>query len=191
MGMRRSLHTTTAKLSEIIQSLTPAPAADEMEVDRPAPQPCEVIPHPGGITSVGFELHQQHADFRIATLLAANSGRPGGAIRAADGTAEQSKVHGGHSTQEEDVVSNWLLTSAQDWPERQRLFAQISGQWGLHEPHGTDARTLQGMQARMEEQQKQQAIQGKTLEALCSRLLGGGDTTAAAPVAAPAAAFKI
>ena len=143
---QHALHATAAKLSEIIQSLTPAPAADEMEVDRPAPQPCEVIPHPGGITSVGFELHQQHADFRIATLLAANSGRPGGAIRAADGTAEQSKVHGGHSTQEEDVVSNWLLTSAQDWPERQRLFAQISGQWVLHEPHGTDARTLQGIE---------------------------------------------
>ena len=122
---QHALQATAAKLSEIIQSLTPAPAAHEMEVDRPAPQPCERIQHPGGITSVGFELHQHHSDFRIATVLAANSGRPGGAIRAADGTAEQSKVHGGHSTQEEDVVSNWLLTSAQDWPERQRLLVAV------------------------------------------------------------------
>ena len=61
-------------------------------------------------------------------------------------TGRGSKVHGGHSTQEEDVVSNWLLTSAQDWRERQRRFAQISGQWGLHEPHGRDGRTLQGIE---------------------------------------------
>ena len=125
---QHALQATAAKLSERIQLLTPAPAAHDMEVDRPAPQPCELIQHPDGITSVGFELHQQHADFRIATVLAANSGRPGGAIRAetARGAVH---VHGGHSTQEEDVVSNWLLTSGSDWPERQRLFAQISGQW--------------------------------------------------------------
>ena len=117
-----------------------------MEVDRPAPQPCQLIRHAGGISTVGLELHQQDAHARIATVVAANSGRPGGAIRAADGTAEQSKVHGGHSTQEEDIIANWLLTSGQDWPERQRRFAQISWQWGLHEPQGTDTRTLQGIE---------------------------------------------
>ncbi len=133
------------KLPGTLQSLQPAPAT-EMEVDRPAPQPCKLIRHAGGITTVGLELHQQDTHARIATVVAANSGRPGGAIRAADGTVERSKVHGGHSTQEEDVVANWLLSSGHDWPERQRRFAQISWQWGLHEPHGTDTRTLQGVE---------------------------------------------
>lgn len=132
------------KLPGTLQSLQPAPAT-EMEVDCPAPQPCKLIRHAGGITTVGLELHQQDAHARIATVVAANSGRPGGAIRAADGTVERSKVHGGHSTQEEDVVANWLLSSGHDWPERQCRFAQISWQWGLHEPHGTDTRTLQGV----------------------------------------------
>lgn len=141
---QRDLQATATKLSDTLQSLQTAPT-DEM-VDRPAPQPCQLIRHAGGISTVGLELHQQDAHARIATVVAANSGRPGGAIRAADGTVERSKVHGGHSTQEEDIIANWLLTSGQDWPERQRRFAQISWQWGLHEPQGTDTRTLQGIE---------------------------------------------
>ena len=143
---QHDLQATATKLSDTLLSLQPAPATDEMEVDRPALQPCQLIRHAGGISTVGLELHQQDAHARIATVVAANSGRPGGAIRAADGTVERSKVHGGHSTQEEDVIANWLLTSGQDWPERQRRFAQISWQWGLHEPQGTDTRTLQGIE---------------------------------------------
>ena len=140
------LQAAVSKLAGILQSLQSAPAADAMDVDGPPPQPCQLISHPGGLTAVGLEMHQQDTHARIATVVAGNSGRPGGACRAADGTIEQSRVHGGHSTQEEDVVANWLLTSGQDWPERQRRFAQISRSWGLTEPHGTGAMTLQGIE---------------------------------------------
>jgi hypothetical protein len=46
---------------------------------------------------------------RIGTMVAANSGRPGGACGQANGSV--TNLHAGHSTQEEDVVSNWLITA--------------------------------------------------------------------------------
>ena len=41
-------------------------------------------------------------------MIAGNSGRPGGAIGNPDGSVGQ--LHASYSTQEEDVVSNWLIT---------------------------------------------------------------------------------
>ena len=103
---------------------------DAMEVDAAQPasqpqqpgtqtpqQPCqvEVIIDAGGITTVGHAMHSTNTGANIATVLAANSGRPGGACRAGDGTIQRSTIHGGHSTQEEDVIANWLLASGSGW----------------------------------------------------------------------------
>ena len=82
------------------QRTTPGLAALTEEVD------------PGGLTNVGYRLHREHPGLRIGTMLAGNSGRPGGACGAGPHCArpDLAKLHAGHSTQEEDVVSNWLLT---------------------------------------------------------------------------------
>lgn len=116
-----------------------------MEVDTPPQRKVELIRCPGGITTVGHQMHSTDPSANIATVLAANSGRPGGACRAADGRLERSTIHGGHSTQEEDVVSNWLLACGSTWQERERLFELVSFEWGLADPAGTSTRTLQGV----------------------------------------------
>ena len=64
----------------------------------------------GGLTNVGYRLWLEDPGARVGTMVAGNSGRPGGACGQADGTVRH--LHAGHSTQEEDVLSNWLLTAA-------------------------------------------------------------------------------
>jgi hypothetical protein len=71
----------------------------------------------GGLTSVGCSLLSAEPNLRIGTMVAANQGRPGGACGACrceqgEWVGEARSLHAGHSTQEEDVVSNWLLTDA-------------------------------------------------------------------------------
>jgi hypothetical protein len=53
-------------------------------------------------------------DRRVGIVVAANSGRPGGSIGWGDGSGGVSleHLHARHKTQEEDIVSNWLLTHA-------------------------------------------------------------------------------
>ena len=105
----------------------------------------EIVQHPGGLTTIGYDLLQQDPAASIATIVASNSGRPAGACRNVQGRVERGSIHGRHSTQEEDVVSNWLICSTASWSERERLFERISFAWGLQEPEGTSTRTLQGV----------------------------------------------
>ena len=65
-------------------------------------------PDTGGIANMGMRLHTERP-MRIGTMVAGNSGRPGGACGQANGSV--ANLHAGHSTQEEDVVSNWLITA--------------------------------------------------------------------------------
>ena len=81
----------------------------------------------GGLTNVGVRIHTEHPGLKIGTIVAGNSGRPGGACglsrrieRTVGGEVDVSwrgqaqSLHPRHTTQEEDVVSNWFLTSAHD-----------------------------------------------------------------------------
>lgn len=64
----------------------------------------------GGLTNVGYKIYCENRDVVIGTMVAGNSGRPGGACGNFDGYAQN--LHANHTTQEEDVVSNWLLTES-------------------------------------------------------------------------------
>ena len=81
----------------------------------------------------------------IATLVASNSGRPGGSCRKLDGGVDHDKLHAGHRTQEEDVVSNWLLTASESRRVQSEVFRRISDAFGLCTPAGQDTQTLQGV----------------------------------------------
>ena len=65
------------------------------------------------------------------------------------------QLHAHHRTQEEDVVSNWLLSAAEDDPGADpkqvmdRLFARtVSRQWGMSHPERSDGITLQNIDYR-------------------------------------------
>jgi hypothetical protein len=103
-----------------------------------------VVPLEGGATTVGRKLHDSDPSKRIGTMIAANSGRPGGAVGARGGVV-RSKVHSGHKTQEEDIVSNWLLTAAgTDGAAQDHLFCgTINERWGMVDIASYDPGTLQ------------------------------------------------
>ncbi len=71
----------------------------------------EIVGLRGGVTEAGYleydRYRSQETPVKIATVVASNSGRPGGACRAIDGTVLN--VHVNHTTQEEDVISNWMI----------------------------------------------------------------------------------
>ena len=99
----------------------------------------------GGVTEAGYKLSHYDRGARIATLIASNSGRPGGACRGVSGELDQRRVHPNHTTQEEDVVSNWVTTTASSWPECVSEFARISHSFGLCDPSGTSTETVQAV----------------------------------------------
>ena len=80
----------------------------------------------GGTASVGFSIRQQLPKERIGVMVAANSGRPGGSV-GLEQTVDPSQVHAGHKTQEEDLMSTWLLAEAGTNLARQsKLFSIIA-----------------------------------------------------------------
>jgi hypothetical protein len=99
----------------------------------------------GGGASVGFRCYQHAPSERIGVMVAANSGRPGGAcgmVKCVD------NIHARHSTQEEDMVSNWMLSEAGTNSTEQTLLyvSTICRSWGMEQPeHSTSPRTLQGI----------------------------------------------
>ena len=111
----------------------------------------ETLVDPGGITNVGVQLHKKLPAAKIGTMVAGNSGRPGGACGLPDGTARS--LHAEHGTQEEDVVSNWLITEVANAGEvvgssgnvhASRIYANtISGKWGMLHPESDDVSTVQ------------------------------------------------
>ena len=100
-------------------------------------------------------MEAQTAPPKIGTLVAANSGRPGGSVGWGQdetyGVCPQA-LHASHHTQEEDIVANWLLTHAfnrgvkesQDalMSEVGAAFDCIRCAWGLAE-RGVGLGTLQ------------------------------------------------
>jgi hypothetical protein len=111
---------------------------------------CEVEINSGGLTNVGVELQKKYSNAHIGTMVAGNSGRPGGSCGQFDGNA--TGLYAYHTTQEEDVVSNWLRTTSlknkkkdlkhiKDTKTNKKLYTDeilfkhtIHKQWGMEVP---------------------------------------------------------
>eukprot|EP00658_Telonema_sp_P-2_P001117 TRINITY_DN10422_c0_g1_i1.p2 TRINITY_DN10422_c0_g1~~TRINITY_DN10422_c0_g1_i1.p2 ORF type:complete len:167 (+),score=34.18 TRINITY_DN10422_c0_g1_i1:417-917(+) len=63
----------------------------------------------GGACSLAVRLKLERPELKVGLMVAANSGRPGGSCGVRGGVRA---VHPRHSTQEEDVVSSWLIATA-------------------------------------------------------------------------------
>jgi len=73
----------------------------------------EIEKNRNGMTNVGANIYKKYSGSnppKIGTLIAANSGRPGGGCGNFDGTI--GNIHQNHRTQEEDIMSNWFMTYA-------------------------------------------------------------------------------
>lgn len=66
----------------------------------------------GGLTNVGVKLQKEFPNARIGTMVAGNSGLPGGSCGDFNGNGDATGLYAYHNTQEEDVVSNWLRTTS-------------------------------------------------------------------------------
>ena len=96
----------------------------------------------GGMQNFGSEIA---AGIKIGAMIAGNNGRPGGAV-GVPGGIDVHKVHARHTTQEEDVVSSWLLSErAEKSTAMATIFQSTVGpMWGMRTPEGTDTATIQG-----------------------------------------------
>ena len=107
---------------------------------------CRCISAVGGCTTVAEALYIQSGQkARLGVMVAGNSGRPGGDVGTTNGVQ---KVHTNHKTQEEDIVSNWLITESNgSSSERDSLYNDtIYNVWGMCTPKGsTDIKTIQGV----------------------------------------------
>jgi len=82
---------------------------------------------------------------KVGVMVAGNSGRPAGNVGCEAGVA-CGQVHHGHTTQEESVVSSWMLGECQNCGEMSALFrSTIAARWGMRHTKGTDTATIQGV----------------------------------------------
>ena len=80
----------------------------------------------GGASTVAEKYAR---NFKVGIMVAANSGKPGGGC--SDGKKVKN-INAYNKGQEEDIVSNWLLTAHPKNPNKQwELFKRIKDEWGL------------------------------------------------------------
>lgn len=98
-----------------------------------------------GTANVAFDYQKTHPTNKLGIMIAGNSGRPGGDIGKADGTVQ--KVHHNHRTQEEDLVSSWLMGEAGTNTQKQnKLYKDhLWNRWGLMDMNSISPRTRQGV----------------------------------------------
>lgn len=111
----------------------------------------------GGTAEAAFDA-SHNSDLkgkRIGIMLAGNSGLPGGAVGRSSGSygfkdrSSRDVVHPNHRTQEEDIVSDWLVTEkAIRKKSYQETFSLIDKMWGFKAQNATNTMTLQGMDYR-------------------------------------------
>ncbi len=65
---------------------------------------CVEIAADGGEMTVALKVAREHPGEGVGLMVAANSGRPGGAVGLTD-RFDRSQVHPNHRTQEEDIMS--------------------------------------------------------------------------------------
>lgn len=129
-------------------------AADEV---ADPPLQCQRISWQGGTAAFAAYLRSiADREVHFGTMVAGNSGRvAGGCGNTIDYRFEN--IYAGHPTQEENIVSNWVLTmealSGSDRRSREQLFKQLCHttddgklrpRWGLMVPQGKDTTTYQG-----------------------------------------------
>lgn len=73
-----------------------SPSCLPTQVLRPT-RSLEVVSDLGGLSNTGYELHRAYPHAKVGTLVAGNSGRPGGGCGMADGTVKS--LHAYHKTQ--------------------------------------------------------------------------------------------
>ena len=116
---------------------------------RTAATKTEFVAVVGGATTLATILHEMQPTSKIGLMVSGNGGRPGGACGGDTGHIE--KLHSGHSTQEEDVISCWFLTECPEGGDKSQYDAlfhsTIHGQWGLVDRTGRseDPVTIQGV----------------------------------------------
>lgn len=114
---------------------------------------------PGGSTNIAYNIGQEDPSKKIGILIAGNNGRPGGKCGNIDsrgnGYIEPKDIHAYHKTQEEDVVSNWIITEFSNTQDIQwersnkehtkwcsKLYDQTIGndthRWGMKYPNMCD-----------------------------------------------------
>jgi hypothetical protein len=132
--------------NEINISIPDLKNATKKRKDKPI-QNAEIEHNRNGMTNIGAILYNRHSSGtnppKIGTIIAANSGRPGGACGNFDGTAE--KINPNHRTQEEDIVSNWFTTYVYNKGitgerEKEEIYNKLFGctiynKWGLAYPY--------------------------------------------------------
>jgi hypothetical protein len=117
---------------------------------------CEEIALEGGAVAVALHMKMNFPRAKIGLMVAANSGRPGGAVGLIGVTdrVNHEEIRADHKTQEEDIMSAWLSGECSSEPERNDLFRDtigghaIGGLWGLRQAGSTDRETIQGIDYR-------------------------------------------
>ena len=125
-------------------------------------QNVELESNRNGMTNKGAILYKGSNPPKIGTIIAGNSGRPGGACGNFDGTLVN--INPNHRTQEEDIISNWFMTymynkniteeEAKIYYGNKLFEYTIYNRWGLLYPYAkrTDIKnyykTIQGINYR-------------------------------------------
>ena len=106
---------------------------------------CESVLEPTGTTT--WAAHELALSaYKIGTMVAGNSGRAAGGCGL---LGRVTHVHMGHRTQEEDLISNWMLTASansHDAPLWNAIYQEtIDRAWGLTDVSGDAPGTIQGV----------------------------------------------
>lgn len=107
--------------------------------------PPKIAIHDGG-NSCLLGHHYADKGKKVGLIIAGNSGRPGGnaILYHLDGRLFINP-HIGYRTQEESVVSNWIITSSNQLGHTYEEIANnICNEWGLKNINGVDNMTIQG-----------------------------------------------
>jgi len=92
----------------------------------PSPPQVSVKTVAGGATALGHQIKSNDHQTKIALIITSEYGRPGGSIRSPDGGINHAKLTETYSqSEEEDIVSNWLLTSVRAGDNMDEQFARL------------------------------------------------------------------
>ena len=100
-----------------------------------------------GVAKAGWHLYKQDTNRRVGVMVAGNSGRPAGAV-GGQYRLVLGKIHHKHKTQEEDIISGWLIAECgKNNVQKQNsvYMSTICGKWGMIQPNSTSVKTIQGV----------------------------------------------
>ena len=108
----------------------------------PSDLECHEASMDGGAQAVAYMISCHAPEMKIALVVAANAGRPGGALGCGKDIF-QDKIHEGHTTQEEDIVFARIAGEGDrySYPTCKAIFGIIAKKWGFQDT-GTMSTTL-------------------------------------------------